>query len=298
MNETIKVWSIPWHHRQDPQLYRVPGHFGLCGWDQQNWDLQWDKIPRDSMFNATIQQYDHCPQYSRQFLTCEIFAKLWGWISSKYKGTSTYMTLGCKLCEVCRLLKDWSPNNPDPSTVGCGSEEAYEWVCHQCAHVWRTRPDLRHALSSNCPKCWERRRQTVKRPLIVDAYPELAAEWVGLPNCKSLHSITAGSMQKANWQCPICNRFYMARVHDRVPGTGCSNSPCMTIRRVSPESLEKRRWRDFRKAFLDDRPVCIEYMINIHHELCGSPFTSTASISWSRLRRYKAWLRPKTWLAF
>ena len=148
----------------------------------------------------------------------------------------------------CRLLKDWPPENPDPSTVACASKVPYQWKCHQCLHTWTARPNTREFNGSNCLSCWEKVKGRVRQPLLVQTNPELAAEWVEHANSRTIDSITAGSGYIATWQCPLCNESYKKQVHRRVMGHGCPNSSCKSIRRLSPETIKARAERDSRNT--------------------------------------------------
>ena len=141
----------------------------------------------------------------------------------------------------CRLLTDWHPDNPDPSTVASSVHKICKWVCHQCAHVWSTRPNDRDARGSGCPQCSNKRKGIGKLPLFAVSHPELAAEWVPHPDLKPIHSLTAGSGEMGNWQCPLCKGFYQAMVCNRTRGSGCQKPSCLLVRRLSSETLERRR---------------------------------------------------------
>ena len=140
---------------------------------------------------------------------------------------------------VCRLFRDWPSDNPDPSTVACCSNKICKWVCHKCSHVWSTKPNSREMDSSDCPQCWQKRNGTVKLPLLVDAHPELAAEWVPHPNLRPIHSLTAGSEARGKWWCPVCKGIYEAMVYKRVRGSGCPKPSCVSVRRLGSELLRR-----------------------------------------------------------
>ena len=144
----------------------------------------------------------------------------------------------------CRLLKDWPPGNPDPSAVASASKFAYQWKCHQCSHTWTARPNARDVNGTNCPSCWTKVKGRVRKPLLVQTNPELAAEWVEHANSRTIDSITVGSGYIATWQCPLCHELHKSKVAEKVQGRGCPNSSCRSVRRMSPETLKKRKVRD------------------------------------------------------
>ena len=148
----------------------------------------------------------------------------------------------------CRLLKDWPPENPDPSTVASASEVAHQWKCHQCLHTWTVRPNARDVNGSNCPSCWTKVKGRVRQPLLVQTNPELAAEWVEHANSRTIDTITVGSGYIATWQCPLCHGLFKSMVANKVRGCGCSNLSCKSIRRLSPETLQKRKERDSQRG--------------------------------------------------
>ena len=144
----------------------------------------------------------------------------------------------------CRLLKDWPPENPDPRTVASASNSAYRWTCHQCEHTWTAPPGARDAGGHHCPQCCKKVNRTTGRPLLVETNPELATEWVLHANLRTLDSITAGSDYLATWQCLLCQERYKLKVQYRVRGRGCPNLSCKSTRRLSLETIDKRKVRD------------------------------------------------------
>jgi rubrerythrin len=101
--------------------------------------------------------------------------------------------------------------------VSPGSKRRVLWRCSTCRHEWIAAIIQRTANHTGCPTC-AGKVATPERNLAV-LYPQLAAEWAD--EQRSPLSTTGSSGYRALWACSVCGYRWLARVVERVRGSGC-----------------------------------------------------------------------------
>jgi hypothetical protein len=127
------------------------------------------------------------------------------------------------------LAKQWHPElngNLQPSDVTAGSRKKVWWQCSiDPSHEWEALVGNRVRRGSGCPICLGTLRPGLATLAhsIETTHPQIAAEWHPSKNGDLLPStVSAGSKQKAWWQCSRSNNHeWHTYVFSRVKGNGC-----------------------------------------------------------------------------
>lgn len=141
-----------------------------------------------------------------------------------------------------RLLRDWSAQNPAPDTVNRTTAKKFIWDCPECGSSYKTSPLERFKYGSGCPTCARLRMGPGSQRLLVDARPDLAAEYDETASTVSVSTLTCGSAFKAVWRCKECHCQWTARVSHRVGrSTGCPRSSCVLLKKLRSRGIAASR---------------------------------------------------------
>ena len=139
----------------------------------------------------------------------------------------------------CRLLEDWSAQNPAPNTVNRTTQKKFIWDCSKCGSSYEATPFNRFHYGTGCHNCANPRKIPGSLGLLVDVRPDLVEEFDETANTVSVSTLTCGSKYKAVWRCKECHCQWTAPVFNRVAlGKGCPQSSCMQLKR------QRTRWID------------------------------------------------------
>lgn len=122
------------------------------------------------------------------------------------------------------LAKEWDyeANAPaSPSTVTCGSDTLYGWVCPK-GHHYRASIGNRVRNKSGCPYCAGKKLLQGFNDLRT-LFPEVAKEWDRTKNKLGPEAYPAHSGSKVWWKCPVCKTSWEATIANRTGQnkTGC-----------------------------------------------------------------------------
>lgn len=80
-----------------------------------------------------------------------------------------------------------------------------------------------------------KRAPRTRRPLLLTARPDLAAQWVAELTGADLGQVTIGSSRNVTWRCPDCGTEWVATVANRVyNGSGCPACARRRLTRPAP----------------------------------------------------------------
>ncbi len=118
-----------------------------------------------------------------------------------------------------RLANEWNyeKNGCGPETVTKGCTKQYWWKCDK-GHSWRTTPNHRTSIGTNCPYCTNRKIFVGFNDLATE-YPEIAREWNYDKNKITPQEVVAKSNKKVWWICKFGHE-YMAQISTRTCGNG------------------------------------------------------------------------------
>ncbi len=151
-------------------------------------------------------------------------------IAHRYNGTN------CPYCSNKRLLigyNDLATVRPDlakewdyekngglkPTDVAAHASKMAWWKCDK-GHSWPALISNR-TRGTGCPDCLDKSVLSKNRKLLVEAFPDIAAEWDSDKNeGLDVSTITTGSSRKAYWLCKK-GHSYAAIVYHRTHGSGC-----------------------------------------------------------------------------
>jgi uncharacterized Zn-finger protein len=138
------------------------------------------------------------------------------------------MNLGCPYCSHKKVLQgfnDLATEFPeigkeadgwDPSVVLSRTAQKKSWVCIS-GHKWETAVRHRSLRGWGCPYC-SNQRLLVGFNDLKSTHPEIAAEADGW----DATTLTAGSMEKRQWLCPLGHQYFSA-IRDRAQrNTACT----------------------------------------------------------------------------
>jgi hypothetical protein len=104
----------------------------------------------------------------------------------------------------------------DPTLVLSGSGQKKSWICLN-GHRWITKVAYRSVRGWGCPYC-SNQRLLLGFNDFATTHPKIAAEAVGWDTT----GVTAGSMEKRKWRCPLGHEYF-SLVRDRAQrDTGCT----------------------------------------------------------------------------
>lgn len=121
------------------------------------------------------------------------------------------------------LAKEFHPaknGSKSPCDFTPGSGEKVWWVCEKCAHEWETKFQSRHQ-GKGCPACAHRESFTVHSPFSVRSEPDGDCFLLGELHPDELSQNYFPGSRICRWVCSLCEHEWMARVGNRVAGTGC-----------------------------------------------------------------------------
>lgn len=187
---------------------------------------------------------------------------------------------GCPICAVSigvrmpGLTKYWvsDRNQLSPWDVSVYSRKRYWWTCDH-GHFFERPPYRVLATGHRCPECrrqglteWNIASKRQPGVTLVDAFPEIAAEWDPVRNPRGPEEYAPGSQRVAYWICnkcgghswssPICHRTSAARhpasckkckaIAFSAPDLAAELHPTLnppdTALRVRKSSSEKLHW--------------------------------------------------------
>tara|TARA_B100001250_G_C19629348_1_gene713051 strand:+ start:177 stop:932 length:756 start_codon:yes stop_codon:yes gene_type:complete len=113
----------------------------------------------------------------------------------------------------------------DPDKMVAGSHQILEWQCLECGYEWSQRSSVRVSLKSGCPPCGAEKarvnllRSNLKKTgSMSETHPFLASEFIGDPT-----EIIAGTHERLDWKCNVCDFEWTASGESRKRGNGCPN---------------------------------------------------------------------------
>ena len=107
-----------------------------------------------------------------------------------------------------------------PFDVSYGDSKNYWFKCIKCGYEYQTSPKHK-SRGTKCKRCHDRRVRTSK--LIMEVYPELAAEYSNINN-KPLNEVTHGLRDRSIWNCTECKHEWETTTNSRTwSKSGCPN---------------------------------------------------------------------------
>lgn len=114
---------------------------------------------------------------------------------------------------------DYEKNAPNtPQMYGKKSNQKVWWICSK-GHRFQAIIGNRTKNGTGCPYC-SGRNVVLGETDLVTKFPQIAAEWDYAKNAINPHEVPAHSNKSFWWRCKL-NHGYMARVNNRINGTGC-----------------------------------------------------------------------------